>query len=46
MKDKREKEWFKGIGCRYRAVQGDRQEDQGLRIVLGGRTWIIRPEAD
>lgn len=36
-------EWFKGMGCSYRPED---DPGQGLRVVLGGRTWTIRPEAD
>ena len=40
------KEWLKGVGCLYR--QGEQEETSGdeMHVVLGGRTWIIKPNDD
>ena len=46
MKGQIKNEWLKGGGSFYRTDERGSSRDQGLRVVFGGRTWIIRPEAN
>jgi len=41
-----EKQWLKGVGCLYRQSEQEHESPDEVRVVLGGRTWVIRQYDD
>lgn len=40
------KQWLKGVGCLYCQSEHEAQSPDEIRVVLGGRTWVIKPNDD
>jgi hypothetical protein len=40
------KRWLKGVGCLYRPTESRDESPDAMRVVLGGRTWVIKPNDD
>jgi hypothetical protein len=40
------KSWLKGVGCLYRPTESRDEAPEAMRVVLGGRTWVIKPNDD
>jgi hypothetical protein len=41
-----ENQWLKGVGCLYRQSEQEEESPDEVRVVLGGRTWVIKPNDD